>query len=151
MILDDLTHWRHYAAISPRFKPAFEYLSTFDAGTALGRHDIDADNVFALVQKYTTKPLEGAQFEAHRKYIDIQFVFSGRESILWAPLSAMKTVNMAFDVSQDAALYALVPEQTELHVGSGQFALLFPEDAHSPCRVWGAPSDVHKVVVKVRV
>lgn len=48
----------------------------------MGRHEIDGDRVFALVQNYTTNPIEGALYEAHRRYSDIQFVFSGRKTPL---------------------------------------------------------------------
>ena len=151
MILDNLPQWPRYTAVSPRFQRAFEFLQKVDARAPLGRHEIDAENIFALVQAYTTMPAEKAQFEAHRKYIDIQFLIAGRESILWAPLSTMKTVNMPYDKQKDAALYALVPEGWPLLLGAGQFTILFPEDAHAPCCVWGAPGEVRKVVVKVKV
>ncbi len=151
MILDTLAHARLYTAISPRFQPAFDFLRKVNAQSTVGRHDIDGDNVYALVQKYTTKPAEQAQFEAHRKYIDVQFVFSGKESILWAPLASMKTVTMPFDESKDAALWSLVPEGWPLRVAAGQFTILFPQDAHAPCCVWDKPCEVTKVVVKVKV
>lgn len=122
-----------------------------DANTPVGRQEIDGENVYAIVQKYTTKPAEQAKFEAHRKYIDIQFLFAGKESILWAPLSAMKKVTMPFDEKKDAALYALVPEGWPLHLTAGQFTILFPEDAHAPGCAWGEPAEAIKVVVKVKV
>ena len=151
MILDNLSQWRRYTAVSPRFQRAFEFLRKVDAATPIGRHEVDGDNIYALVQGYTTKPADQAQFEAHRKYIDIQCLISGRESILWAPLSAMKKVNMPYDEQKDAALFALVPEGWPLRLGAGQFTILFPEDAHGPCCVWDAPCEVRKVVMKVRV
>ena len=38
-----------------------------------GRYDLK-NGIFALVQKYTTKPLEGAQMESHKKYCDLQYI-----------------------------------------------------------------------------
>ena len=38
-----------------------------------GRYDLE-NGIFALVQKYTTKPLEGAQMESHKKYCDLQYI-----------------------------------------------------------------------------
>lgn len=151
MIQDTLDNSARYEVLNPRFSKAFAFLRAVDGTQATGRHEIDGDRVFALVQKYSTKPVEGALFEAHRKYIDVQYVHSGRETILWAPLAAMKEGTMAYDETKDAALWKLVREVTPLHLGSGHFAILFPQDAHAPCVEWEKPEDVFKVVVKVAV
>ena len=133
MIQDTLDNSARYEALSPHFAKAFAFLRTVDGTQALGRHEIDGDRVFALVQSYVTKPAETALFEAHRKYIDVQFVHSGRETILWAPLAAMKNQTMAYDEAKDAALWKLVPDATPLIMIAGHFAALFPQDAHAPC------------------
>ena len=151
MILDTLDHSARYEVLSPRFARAFTFLRAVDGTQTIGRHEIDGDDVFALVQSYATKPVEGALFEAHRKYIDVQFLFSGRETILWAPLAAMMEETMAFDVTKDATLWKLVPDATPLRMSAGHFAILFPEDAHAPCVEWTQPEQVFKVVVKVAV
>jgi biofilm protein TabA len=151
MIQDTLDNSTRYETLSPRFAKAFSFLRTVDGTQSLGRHEIDGDNVFALVQKYETKPIENAKFEAHRKYIDVQFVHSGRETILWAPLAAMKEQTMAYDETKEAALWKLVPDVTPLHMSAGHFAILFPEDAHAPSVEWDESCEVFKVVVKVAV
>ena len=151
MILDTLDNSARYEALNSRFAEAFAYLRTVDGTQALGRHDLDGDHCYALVQTYETKPVEKAKFEAHRKYIDVQFIHSGRETILWAPLAAMREETMAFVDSKDAALWKLVSDVTPLHMGAGHFAILFPDDAHAPCVEWEKSADVFKVVVKVAV
>ena len=49
-----------------------------------GRHPIDGEAIFALVSTYETEPEGARSFEAHRKYIDVQYLLSGREIIHWA-------------------------------------------------------------------
>jgi len=149
MILDTLANAIRYESLNSRFAKAFAYLRTVDGTQALGRHDLDGDHCFALVQTYETKPLEKAKFEAHRKYIDVQFIHSGRETILWAPLAAMQEETMAYSEEKEAALWKLVPDVTPLHMSAGHFAILFPQDAHAPCIEWDKPEQVLKVVVKV--
>ena len=151
MIQDTLDHSARYEVLSPRFAQAFKFLRAVDGTQAPGRHEIDGDRVFALVQKYATKPVESALFEAHRKYIDVQYVHSGRETILWAPLATMKEETMAYDGAKEAALWKLVRDVTPLHLGAGHFAILFPQDAHAPCVEWERPEEIYKVVVKVAV
>lgn len=151
MIHDTLDNSARYEVLSPRFAQAFAFLRSVDGTQTLGRHDIAGDDVFAIVQTYTTKPQEKALFEAHRKYIDVQFLYSGRETILWAPLATMKEETLAYTEEKEAALWKLVAEFTPLHLGPGYFTILYPEDAHAPCVEWDAPSEVFKVVIKVAV
>ena len=151
MILDTLDHSASYEALNSRFAKAFAFLRMVDGTQALGRHDLDGDDCFALVQTYETKPMEKAKFEAHRKYIDVQFIYSGRETILWAPLAAMAEETMAYSEEKEAALWKLVPDVTPLHMSAGHFAILSPQDAHAPCIEWGQPEQVFKAVVKVAV
>lgn len=151
MIFDTLDNADRYASLNSRFAKAFEYLRTVDGTQELGRVDLDGDDCFAIVQTYETKLEEKALFEAHRKYIDVQFIHSGRETILWAPLATMKEETMAYNDEKDAALWKLVPDMTPIHISGGQFAILYPEDAHAPCVQWEKPEQVFKVVVKVAV
>ena len=149
MILDTLAHATRYEALNPRFAQAFAYLRSVDGTQTPGRHYLDGDNLFAIVETYATKPLESALFEAHRKYIDVQFIHRGRETILWAPLPLMREETRPYDAEKDIAKWKLVPDVTPLHLSAGSFAILFPQDAHAPCVEWGASEQVFKVVMKV--
>lgn len=151
MILDTLNNAARYETLNSRFAKTFTWLRKFDGTQALGRHDIDGDHCFALVQTYETKLIGKAKFEAHRKYIDVQFIFSGRETILWAPLAAMKEEMLAYTEEKEAELWKLIPDVTPLHMSGGHFAILWPQDAHAPCIEWEKPEQVLKVVVKVVV
>ena len=151
MILDTLANHAQYAAISPRFARAFAFLQQLPADAAVGRHEIDGEEIYAFVQQHHTKPISEKLLEVHRKYIDIQYMVKGREIIGWAPLAEMKECTMPFDASKDAALYKCIPEMVSVPVRPGQFALVFPEDAHAPSCAWDAPAQVLKVVVKVMV
>jgi len=151
MIIDTLSQYRTYSALSPRLAKGFDFLQQVTDRTPVGRQEIDGEDVFAFVQQHQTKPVEERQYESHRKYIDIQYVHRGRELMYWAPLPLLTNVTMPFNVEQDAALYGLIPEGVALRVTAGQFTVFFPEDGHIPSCAWDAPAEVFKVVVKVRV
>lgn len=151
MILDTLANHAQYSGISPRFARAFAFLEQLPADAALGRHEIDGDEVFAFVQQHSTKRLGDRQIEAHRKYIDIQYILRGREIVYWAPLPLLTNIAMPFDPESDAALFGVIPEVVPLQLRAGQFAILFPEDGHAPSCSWDQPAEVLKAVVKVMV
>jgi len=151
MILDTLPLWRRYAPLHPRFPRAFAFLEAVTAETADGRHEIDGDEIYALVQRYQTRPPADMKLEAHRRYIDIQFLVRGREVIHWAPLAALADVTLPYEAAKDVGFFAASVETLPVRLAAGQFAILFPDDAHAPCCAWGEPEDVLKVVVKVAV
>jgi biofilm protein TabA len=115
-----------------------------------GRYEIDGDRVYALVQRYTTRPLEQCKFESHRKYIDVQMVVSGEEAMGHAPIAKL-TPSTAYDETKDFSLYQPFDGGTRLRLAGGEFAIFYPSDGHMPCLEAGAPSAVVKIVVKVRV
>lgn len=116
-----------------------------------GTVEIDGKDVFAIVQSYETKQEKSApKYEAHRKYIDIQFLLSGNELMGWAPLDAV-TVNEPYDDERDILFGAAADNDTAFtFFGPGQAIILFPSDAHAPGLTKGKPRPVKKVVVKIR-
>ncbi len=151
MILDCLPQWRRYAATLPGLVKVFEYLQTLDDGCPNGRYELDGDRMYCLVQRYWTKAHSQAAFEVHRKYVDVQFMLAGCETILWAPLAALTTVTQLYDSSRDIEFFSPVTGVTPVHLDVQQFAILFPEDGHAPGVEVDGSSDVVKAVVKVRL
>ncbi len=117
------------AGLAARLQAGFQYLQTADlANTAPGRVEIDGDNVFALVQEYNTKPKEKGFWEAHRKYIDIQYVVSGSEHMGYANLSQLD----AGDYDEAKDFLPLHGNGTFILLPAGMFTLFFPQDGHMP-------------------
>ncbi len=148
MILDTLKNWKDYKWQDGRFTAAFKFLESIGHGIADGRHDIDGDNVYCMIQAYTTRSREGHEYEAHRNYADIQYLLAGEESILWAPTPSLVVIK---PYEPDIEMYAAIPSATDLVLKPGIFCVLFPQDAHAPCLEHGGPVMVRKAVVKVRL
>ncbi len=91
MIFDSLNNFSRYAGLGNNLPAALKFLLENEL-TALpvGRLELDGDNLYALVREYTTKPAEQGVWEAHRKYIDIQYMVSGSERMGFAQLSTMQ-------------------------------------------------------------
>ena len=151
MISDTLSQRQRYTGLSPRFAAAFEYLVHLPVNHPAGRYEIDGDNIFALVQSYQTQPLSSAKVETHRQYIDIQFIQSGRETMLWSPLDPQMDVTQPYAAVKDVIFYATPPNMTPINFGPGQFVIFFPTDCHAGGLECGGLSEVRKVVMKVRV
>lgn len=126
----------------------------FLAGTDIaalpaGRIDIDGDRMFALIQDYETAPKADKRPESHARYIDIQYVASGREMIGYAPLAGNNPVAENFFEDRDVQFFSTVADETDLVLGTGAYAVFHPTDIHRPGCIAGAPAKVRKVVVKI--
>ena len=81
MITSTLAQLHWYKTISPNFEKAISYaLSTDFRSLETGRYSVEGENVMAIVNEYTTKPLSECDPESHRDYADIQIVISGADS-----------------------------------------------------------------------
>ena len=149
MILDKLENASLYAPLGLRFAAAFEFLRREDLATLpAGRYEIQTSDVFALVQDNVTK-LGLTTYEAHRKYADIQYLVRGFERMGYANLEQLK-VAKPYDENDDYLL-AEGGGGTLLEMRAGLFAIFFPQDAHIPNMAAREPSQVRKVVIKVRM
>lgn len=150
MIVTDLKHIEYQVSMTAALRKAIEFLRRPDIhNLADGRVDIDGQHVFALVQRYETVITDIPRFEYHRKYIDIQYIVSGKEVIGWVPAERM-AVTEAYDLDKDIC-FCTVPkgEITLVHLHTGQLAVFYPEDGHASKLAAGKPSRVVKIVVKI--
>jgi YhcH/YjgK/YiaL family protein len=148
MIVATLEHLDRYVPLHPRFASAAAFIRNTDlAALAPGRHVIDGEELYVSVDHKDGRGHDGAKFEAHRKYIDIQVTLSGDEEIGWAPLERCEAPEAPFSTERDIMFFRDPPD-VWVKVPPGSFAIFFPEDAHAPLGGRGA---LRKVIVKVLV
>ena len=147
MILDTLENAAKYTGLRIGVSEAFGFLD--QPGLAEledGTYEISGDLVYAIIQRCEGRKAEKAQLEGHRRYIDIQYVISGDESMGWTPRSHLDASG-SYDEEKDLEFFEGSPEAM-VRVPHGSFAVFLPTDAHMPC-IGDGP--IHKVVVKVAV
>jgi biofilm protein TabA len=106
---------------------------------------------FAINQSYQAKLRPEGFFEAHRKYIDVQVIVDGFESMEVEDLSRLE-VSQEYNAERDFLKLADTSAASVLAMRAGDVAIFFPEDAHMPSlRLDNRPSLVRKTVVKVPV
>jgi len=151
MIVDRIENARLYAPLHKGFEKAFAVLK--EPGLAKkpdGRYPVDGDDLYYIVQHYTTRPLEQGRFESHRKYIDIQVLLAGQELLDYSPTTGLEVVE-PYSEDKDIMFYRVGAISARVTLEPGLFCLLYPHDAHLPSCQLACPSGVHKVVFKIRV
>lgn len=104
-----------------------------------------------IFSEYETQPLGNkVRVEGHKKFIDIQIVFEGEETI--GVLSADQIQDkLDYDETNDVWTAEIVAAKMELiNLKEQDFLVLFPMDAHAPQLTGGKePVLVKKGVIKV--
>ena len=162
MIYDHIKNIGLYKGLSPALDIALDFIASarlpMDNGTTLLPHGVKA-----IVSEYTTKERNPKGYEAHLKYADVQFLLAGSEHLRCCPLEFLDP-STDYDEAGDCRFYQ-VPSvissagaagvekspSVALRLGSGYFAVVFPDDAHIPQLAVAEPEGVKKVVVKVPV
>ena len=149
MIKDKLENAKIYYSLSERIKKGLTWLNENNLNElADGRYELDGDLLFASIQTYNTKL--DAKYEAHRNYIDIQYMIDGCEKIGIRNLNDCKSV-IEYDSERDLEFFVDINAKEEyLSLKTGEFMILYPQDAHKPSiAIDNYSKKVKKVVVKV--
>ena len=135
---------KKYAPLLPGIEEAF------DAVNALESYEPQtcslSDGNRFMVNVGTTIAPDVA--EAHRKYMDVQYIVKGKEVMGWADLAKCEP-DGEFDTGKDAGWYN--GDMEFIHVPAGYCYVVYPEDVHMPCRYLDEPGDVVKAIVKLKL
>lgn len=147
MIFDDLINFEDYVIFKEEAAEKINaFLKALSKDSAIGRHEIDGDNIFAMISSYETR--QSGEYEAHREYVDIQLLLLGEENIFFG---SSATAEATSEYTPDIEFFKFTPETAgtaALRVGN--FAVFMPNELHMPNMdsFNGTFSNI-KVVVKV--
>ncbi|MDD4920909.1 MAG: YhcH/YjgK/YiaL family protein [Bacteroidales bacterium] len=148
MILDSLKNASASFSLNPRFKQAFDFIQNNDlAKMEPGKLILDGENLFISLVELEGKKPEVAKMEAHKKYIDIQLVLAGQETMGWTAIENCINETEPYNGEKDIIFYTDKPT-SYVTVNPGEFAIFFPEDGHAPA-IGSGP--IKKAIVKVLV
>ncbi len=148
MIKDSLKRANTYYGISENLKKGFEWIKNNDLKNMPdGRYEI-TDKIYANLQSYLTK--DNAPYEAHREYIDIQYMVTGEELSGVTDYSNCSTTEQ-YNKEKDIEFLKNNSNEQFHQISEGEFFVFFPHDAHKPAIKIRENKKVKKVIVKVSV
>ena len=149
MIVCRLSDLKNYLPLLPKADVLAEDLRRLNKEMdTSGKMDISG--LIFSVQKGETKDYYPGDFEAHRKYTDIHYMIDGEEMIYYRPVEELET-RKEYDEEKDIAWYEGGKDESVcVQIPKGMCCVLFPEDAHMPCRnIGGNRHTYRKVVIKL--
>lgn len=129
------------------------YLREHGASLPDGRKDLHdiSPGVYLVVREYEPTEASTRHMESHDKYADVQFVISGGEDIVIAPVEGLEVIESKMP---DEDLRILADPDRGLiqtyRLKPGDFLIIGPEYAHKPQCFCGFPH-CRKCVVKIPV
>ncbi|MBI5846348.1 MAG: YhcH/YjgK/YiaL family protein [Nitrospirae bacterium] len=151
MICDALNNFAAYLCLHPHFADVLAFLKTHETTLPAlppGTYDINGSGSFASVSEYTSKPESEGFLEYHRKFIDIQVVIMGRETIGIARKDRCN--DQGYQEEKD--LGKVDGTADFILMDTNNFAIFFPQDAHMPQLSCSDQRErVKKVVFKIPV
>lgn len=149
MIIDSLQKAEVYKNLNHRIKLALDYLEKTDfSKVESGKYEIDGDSVYALVSEYKSKHASDGKLEAHKKYLDVQYVAEGKELMGFAQFKNQEIID-SYKEENDISFFK--GDKTYIKFEKGMFAIFYPQDLHMPGIMVENAENVKKVVVKVKV
>ena len=133
-----------YKSVLPGIEEAFEAVNNLTSLEPKTYPLSNGNRFFVAVGTTRTPDLA----EAHRKYMDIQYIVKGQEVMGWAPLDACTPAG-EFNTEGDCGMYS--GDFQFITITEGNCYVAVPEDAHMPGRHLEVPNDFVKIVVKLAV
>ncbi|MDD2476059.1 MAG: YhcH/YjgK/YiaL family protein [Dysgonamonadaceae bacterium] len=147
MIVDHILNASCYFDVHPRFKKAFNFLTSIDfIACDEGIYEVD-DNIKMIVSVNTLKNKRDAPLETHQKYIDIHIPISQPESFGWKSAKMLEKNSENYNTEKD---YELFPDHPTSYfiVQPKEFAIFLSNDAHAPLIGTG---ELKKIIFKILI
>ncbi len=146
MYIDKLVNLKNYIKDEKLLSAITDFIANGNT-IASGKHSLIGDS-FANVIDYESKAFETVKMEAHRKYLDVQVIISGEETVLKQDIGTNPAIS-EYNEDKDVAFYAPKTFDKAL-LTEGTFGIMFPEDLHQ-CVAVTSPITVRKIVFKIPV
>ena len=147
MIVDSFDYIACYKGLHPNLDKAIDWLNSHTlVALENGKTIIDGENVFVNVMDADLRDADGAAFEYHRRYADLQIDITGGEGWGYTNIPGKEIGEFTGDCGfQDSASVVTGA------LGEGRFVLFFPTELHKPGLVQHGCVGVRKAVVKIRM
>lgn len=147
MIIDKIENISLYPQVPTKIA---EFIKDMNSSIENGKYDFDENN-YINIEEYCTKPINNALYEAHKKYIDVQLLLTGKEQIYVSEVKDLSEKTQ-YDDLKDIIFYSNdIDKNKFITLDGNNFVILFPHEAHAPQIAFEKLQNVKKVVAKIKI
>lgn len=145
MIVDYLKNLHLYTGVNKNLSQISKFFAEHDVKSLeKGKYQLEDD---CFVNILESNPTDSTKFEAHVKYLDVQLILKGSETIRWQTLSLTDKTTDYDDVKD--RFFMTAKESEKITLVEDMFMILFPEDAHCP-GIKAFDDSIKKAVFKIK-
>lgn len=145
MIIDAVTNLHHYTKLFPNIPEALEAMNRIEQQEFGKKYFFEGG--FFFFQEGATKPIEEAQFEAHRNFVDLQIVLEGEEYIAWNKIDDLIEA-IPYNAEKDVQKFT-GKDAHKMKMSEGMAYICFPWDGHKAVFHVDQPLRFKKAVIKL--
>lgn len=152
MVVDKIENCALYYGLHKKMEQAFAFIKkAVEENLPVGKYELDGKDLFVNVQEYDTKEDGAAKYEAHRKYIDIQYIAKGAEACEVVDI-AKTTPITEYNEEKDVQFFATTQKTWKGVWAEHEYGIFMPNDVHRPAlRVDNVAAPVKKILVKIKL
>ena len=133
-----------------KISEALEYIKKLDKTTLIpGIKEVD-DEFYYNYLEYEAKEPTNSIYEAHKNYVDIQYIVEGQEQVDVSFEEYME-LDTPYDAEKDIMFFKNPKKHFTRILGPGEYVIVLPHELHKPGQKVGTDGNVKKIVGKVRV
>lgn len=149
MIFDSIQHLSAYRGLLPAMNAIEAFLRNTDIDALEAGKIAVGGGIVCNVNRY--EPKTESKWEAHRCFIDLQYVVRGSETMICAPIDCGEEAE-AYSAEKDLQFFGSAQHGVSMNFRDGDFALFFPQDIHMPgLKNEETDGEVYKLVFKIPV
>lgn len=149
MIYGQLDKLKEYVKDETSLHAVVSFLENSDLKSLeVGRHNIIGQSLYVNIDEYETQLFEERNYEIHRKYIDVQCILEGQESIFIEDGAKLQN-KITYDAEKDVAFLEDGENVVEVKMHANDFLVIYPHEAHKPCVQLEQSCHVRKAVFKI--
>lgn len=145
MILTTIDHLNDYIGSCPALAAVENFVKTH-TDLQPGRYELD-NGAYAMVKEGMTKEEASVRFEAHRRYVDVHYLVSGNERIVWRMIDGMP-VCQPYNEEKDNIFFSGM-EGCAIDMAPGELMVCFPSDGHKANQSADGQAPYKKIVFKL--
>lgn len=147
MIIGKINDLSRYVGMSENLDKAIDYIMNNQFPEQSGTYEIDNENVFMNLVETDAIGNSKIVYETHRKYIDLHIILNGSERICHSHIDDC-TPKTEYNEEDDYTLYTA--KGKSFFFETGEFYIVFPEDAHAP-GFFNGTDKIKKAIVKIKM
>ena len=139
-----------YDILKKRIDNAIEYISKLDfSNLKVGKYEVTPE-FYYCVQEYNAFEDNDVQYESHRKFIDVQWVYEGTEKLYVTDIRGLIPCDN-YNEDKDVIHYYDNYNMSAVIMNVNSCFILFPKDAHKSVCNQNRKCMVRKVVGKLKI